>query len=53
MSDQWVAGDAGWLFVLYLRYGSLSFTKNPEKYIKYSPDTLELHLKSFFDGGAS
>ena len=53
MSDLRVAGDTGWLFALLLRYGSLNFTKNPEKYVKYTPETLELHLKSFFDGGAS
>lgn len=34
-------------------YGSLSFTKNPEKYLKYTPDSLNQLLLTFFDGGAT
>ena len=34
------------------RYSAMSFTKNPEKYLKYTPEALEETLETFFDGGA-
>ena len=34
------------------RYSDMAFTKNPEKYLKYTPQTLEETLEEFFDGGA-
>ena len=30
----------------------MPFTKNPEKYLKYTPEALEEMLETFFDGGA-
>ena len=29
----------------------LNFTKNPEKYLKYTPEMLEDTMEKFFDGG--
>ena len=34
------------------RYSKMNFTKNPEKYLKHTPETLEDTLRSVFDGGA-
>ncbi|KAJ7362142.1 Exocyst complex component 7 [Desmophyllum pertusum] len=34
------------------KYASLSFTKNPEKYVKYTVDEVTAMLKSFFDVSA-
>lgn len=34
------------------RYRNLSFTKNPEKYIKYTVEEVEMKLKTFFDVSA-
>ncbi|KAL9956376.1 hypothetical protein ACROYT_G037843 [Oculina patagonica] len=34
------------------KYSSLPFTKNPEKYIKYTVEEVEVKLKSFFDVSA-
>ena len=31
----------------------MNFTKNADKYLKYTPETLEDTLRSFFDNGAS
>ena len=39
------------LFCLFHRYAKKNFTKNPDKYLKHSPDDLERTLRSFFDGG--
>lgn len=39
--------------IFHERYGSRNFTKNPEKYLKYTPDTLNNLLLTFFDGGAT
>ena len=36
---------------LFHRYAKKNFTKNPDKYLKYSPNDLERTLQSFFDGG--
>ena len=36
---------------LFHRYAKRNFTKNPDKYLKYSPNDLERTLQSFFDGG--
>ena len=33
-------------------YSEMSFTKNPEKYLKFTPESLEETLETFFDGGA-
>ena len=33
-------------------YSEISFTKNPEKYLKFTPEALEEMLETFFDGGA-
>lgn len=37
----------------YEMYASLNFTKNPEKYLKYTPNSLNEVLLTFFDGGAT
>jgi hypothetical protein len=37
----------------YCRYGALNFTKNPEKYLKHTPESLNELLLKFFDGGAT
>ena len=34
------------------RFSEVHFTKNYEKYVKYTPETLEETLETFFDGGA-
>lgn len=39
-------------FIFCFRYSSLPFTKNPEKYIKYTVEEVEAMLKSFFDVSA-
>lgn len=36
----------------HYRYATLNFTKNPDKYLKYTPDALQDLLLTFFDGGA-
>ncbi|CAI8016816.1 Exocyst complex component 7 [Geodia barretti] len=33
-------------------YSEFPFTKNPEKYLKFTPESLEETLETFFDGGA-
>ena len=38
--------------IFFSRYSSLQFTKNPEKYIKYTVEEVEAMLKSFFDVSA-
>lgn len=40
------------ILLLFSRYSSLQFTKNPEKYIKYTVEEVEAMLKSFFDVSA-
>ena len=44
------------VFFLFLhfvcRYRNLHFTKNPEKYIKYTAEEVEAKLKTFFDVSA-
>jgi len=35
----------------YRVHAKMNFTKNPDKYLKYSPDSLDSKLRSFFDGG--
>lgn len=35
----------------FSRHAKMNFTKNPDKYLKYSPDSLDSKLRSFFDGG--
>ena len=47
-----ISNNALYSLSLSLSYSRRNFTKNPEKYLKYTPDTLEDCLKSFFDGGA-
>lgn len=39
-------------FLFFYRYSTLPFTKNPEKYIKYTVEEIEAMLKSFFDVSA-
>jgi len=38
-------------FIFFSRHAKMNFTKNPDKYLKYSPDSLDSKLRSFFDGG--
>ncbi len=38
--------------VCMFRNSKLPFTKNPEKYLRYSPEDVKLTLEKFFDGGA-
>lgn len=40
------------ILLLFSRYSSLQFTKNPEKYIKYTVEEVDAMLKSFFDVSA-
>ena len=40
------------LFVNYCRFSVADFTKNPDKYIKYTPRDVELKISKFFDLGA-
>lgn len=37
---------------LFYSYSTVNFTKNPDKYIKFSPDEVETKLMLFFDQGA-
>ena len=37
--------------IFFSRHAKMNFTKNPDKYLKYSPDSLDSKLRSFFDGG--
>lgn len=37
----------------YRQFSKANFTKNHEKYVKYTPESLEDTLRAFFDSGAS
>lgn len=34
------------------RYANVNFTKNPEKYIKFSPEQVSAHIDRLFDVAA-
>lgn len=55
MKKKWY--EVSFCFKIFLvsfvcRYRNLPFTKNPEKYIKYTVEEVEVKLKSFFDVSA-
>ena len=38
--------------MLFRRFSGVNFTKNRDKYIKFTPDDVEAKLLGFFDQGA-